>query len=84
MLRHDYMGVIGTGSNTARHTLSHESGHWLNLAHNWGGTNTPADAGNCSDDDGVADTPNTIGWTTCNVNGNTCGSLDNVQNIRIC
>jgi PKD repeat protein len=81
MLRHDYMGVIGTSSNTARHTLAHESGHWLNLSHNWGGTNTPADTGNCSDDDGVNDTPNTIGWTSCNVNGNSCGSLDNVQNI---
>lgn len=81
ILRHDYMGITGTSTNSHRHTLSHESGHWLNLSHNWGGSNTPGDAGNCSIDDGVNDTPNTMGWTTCNLSGNTCGSLDNVQNI---
>ena len=31
-------------------------------------------------DDQVSDTPVTSGWTSCNVNGSTCGSLDNVQN----
>lgn len=81
MLRHDYTGTIGTGSNTGRHTLAHEAGHWLNLAHNWGNTNSPGVASNCNDDDGVADTPNSEGWTSCNVNGSTCGSLDNVQNF---
>jgi len=35
---------------------------------------------NCSYDDGVTDTPNTRGWTSCNLTGNTCGALDNVQN----
>lgn len=80
-MRHDYMGTIGTSSNTARHTLSHEVGHWLNLSHCWGPNNSPGDAGSCSDDDGVSDTPNTIGWTVCNANGSTCSSLDNVQNI---
>jgi PKD repeat protein len=29
----------------------------------------------------VGDTPNTIGWTSCNINGITCGSLDNVENF---
>jgi len=81
LLRHDYMGTIGTSSNTARHTLSHETGHWLNLSHNWGSTNDPGLLSNCNGDDGVTDTPNTIGWTTCNLNGTSCGSLDNVQNI---
>ena len=39
-------------------------------------------ASNCSTDDGVADTPNTRGWDNCsNLYGETCGSLDNVQNF---
>lgn len=80
-MRHDYMGTIGTSGMTARHTLSHEVGHWLNLSHCWGGNNSPGDAGSCITDDGVNDTPNTIGWTVCNTSGNTCSSLDNVQNI---
>jgi PKD repeat protein len=81
MLRHDYMGTNGTGGSNARHTLSHEVGHWLNLSHCWGGTNDPGVASSCSSDDGVNDTPNTIGWTSCNTSGSTCSSLDNVQNI---
>ncbi len=81
-MRHDYMGTIGTSSSTARHTLSHEAGHWLNLAHLWGNSNSPGDAANCGTDDGVADTPNTRGWDNCsNLYGETCGSLDNIQNI---
>jgi PKD repeat protein len=81
-MRHDYMGTIGTSSSTARHTLAHEAGHWLNLAHPWGNSNSPGSPANCGTDDGVADTPNTEGWDNCSdVYGETCGSLDNVQNI---
>ena len=80
-MRHDYMGTIGTGSLGRRHTLAHEAGHWLNLAHLWGNSNNPGIATNCNGDDGVGDTPNTIGWQTCALQGVTCGSLDNVQNI---
>lgn len=47
-------GAIGTGSTT----LTHEIGHFLNLAHTWGSTNEPAVA--CGDDD-VEDTPITKG-----------------------
>ena len=77
---HNYTGNIGTSSNFTSRTLTHEAGHWLNLPHLWGGTNEPGVAGNCNDDDGVADTPNTIGWQSCNVNGQSCSSLDNVEN----
>ena len=80
-MRHDYMGVIGTGSNSRRHTLSHESGHWLNLSHLWGSTNSPNIPSNCNVDDGVSDTPNSVGWQSCALQGTSCGSLDNVQNI---
>lgn len=78
----NYVGAIGTSTSNRSHALSHEVGHWLNLKHTWGGSNDPGLASNCSTDDDVADTPNTIGWTTCNLQGATCGSaLDNVENF---
>lgn len=76
-----YIGSIGTSSPTTSRALTHEIGHFLNLKHCWGNSNTPGVASNCSDDDGVSDTPNTIGWTSCNLSGASCSSpLDNVQN----
>ncbi|MCB0794238.1 MAG: T9SS type A sorting domain-containing protein [Flavobacteriales bacterium] len=81
VLLHNYTGSIGTSSPSRSRTLTHEVGHWINLRHTWGGTNEPALSSNCNSDDNVSDTPNTIGWTSCNLNGNTCGSLDNVENF---
>lgn len=52
----------------------------MNLRHLWGNSNSPGDPDNCDMDDQVADTPLTSGWTSCNLDGSTCGSLDNVQN----
>lgn len=80
VLLHTYTGSIGTSSPGRSRTLTHEVGHWINLAHTWGNTNEPAIASNCNDDDGVTDTPNSIGWTVCNLSGVSCGSLDNVEN----
>ncbi|MEZ4798694.1 MAG: M43 family zinc metalloprotease [Flavobacteriales bacterium] len=80
VLRHDYTGSIGTSSIFRSRTLTHECGHWLNLRHTWGPTNSPGDAGNCDFDDNVDDTPNTVGYTACDLDGESCGSLDNVQN----
>ena len=77
----NYVGSIGTSSEYKEHTLSHEAGHWLNLKHVWGGSNDPTLAENCSSDDGVSDTPNTVGWDWCSLSGTSCGSLDNVQNF---
>lgn len=81
---HTQLGSIGTsgGSNFSARTLTHEIGHWFNLRHTWGTTNSPGEADNCSDDDGVTDTPNTIGVAgqNCNLSQVTCGTLDNVQN----
>jgi PKD repeat protein len=80
VVTHSYVGSIGTGSVGRSRTLTHEAGHWLNLAHPWGSSNEPGLSSNCDMDDGIEDTPNTIGHTTCALNAVTCGSLDNVQN----
>lgn len=87
VMQHAYVGTIGTSEYFRRTVLTHELGHYLNLQHIWGGNNVPdyyylpvAQPGNCAYDDDVSDTPNTIGWQSCNLNGNTCGELDNVQN----
>jgi hypothetical protein len=85
IVTHTQLGSIGTsgGSNFASRTLTHEVGHWFNLDHTWGGSNSPGLASNCNDDDSVNDTPNCIGVAnqTCNLNQSTCGELDNVQNF---
>lgn len=76
----EYVGSIGTGAPGTSRTLTHEVGHWLNLKHTWGDSNSPGLLSNCNDDDEVDDTPNTIGSTVCNLNENTCGSRANVEN----
>ncbi|MCA1750792.1 MAG: M43 family zinc metalloprotease [Cryomorphaceae bacterium] len=80
-ITHSYVGRVGTSNQQRSHTLSHEVGHWINLEHLWGPTNNPGVASNCNFDDGVGDTPNTIGWTSCNLTGESCGTLDNAENI---
>lgn len=84
IVTHTQLGSTGTsnGGNFASRTLSHEIGHWFNLNHTWGPSNSPGLASNCDQDDNVSDTPNTIGVAdqSCNLSQNTCGSLDNVQN----
>lgn len=87
VMRHDYVGSIGTSNDFRRTVVTHEIGHYLNLQHIWGGNNVPdffylpvGQSENCSFDDGVDDTPLTIGWSACNTSSTSCGSLDNVQN----
>ncbi|MDX2360644.1 MAG: M43 family zinc metalloprotease [Crocinitomicaceae bacterium] len=71
---HQCIGSIGTGGIYDLATSTHEIGHWLDLPHTWGGTNTPGCDGtttdpsdpcyqtnNCNSDDGVDDTPSCIG-----------------------
>jgi PKD repeat protein len=85
LCQHDYFGTTGTSSNGnwRRHTMSHEVGHYLNLAHPWGSTNDSAVEENCNSDDSVEDTPNTIGASGCTTweSQISCESLDNVANI---
>lgn len=80
LITHSYVGSIGSGSVGRSRTLTHEIGHYLNLAHPWGSTNDPEVYSNCDIDDGIQDTPNTIGNTSCDLYSVSCGSLDNVQN----
>jgi hypothetical protein len=70
-------------------SLSHEIGHWLNLAHTFGNTNNP---GVTCGDDNILDTPPTKGnFSNCpsSLTGNTCAAATtyyaagqtNVENI---
>lgn len=77
---HNYVGSIGTSSTFTSRTLTHETGHWLNLDHTWGPNNNPGNAASCSSDDAVSDTPNTIGVTSCNQSEASCGPLANIEN----
>lgn len=91
VLSHNYVGTIGTSNLTQSVAFAHECGHYLNLQHIWGGNNVPgyyylpcADPNHdCNIDDGVADTPPTIGWQSCNLNGTSCNNstVDMVQNV---
>ncbi|MBY0434337.1 MAG: zinc metalloprotease [Cyclobacteriaceae bacterium] len=68
-------GTVTTPFNKGR-TATHEVGHWLGLKHPWG------NAGGCSDDDGIIDTPSQFGPSTgCNLNRVSCGALNMVQNF---
>lgn len=59
----NYFGTIGTGSNFLSRVLTHEVGHWLDLNHVFGGTNS---AGvDCNGDDFINDTPPTPGYLNC-------------------
>jgi hypothetical protein len=90
-IQHDGIVVRYTEVNYASRTMTHETGHWLNLAHTWGPSNNPGLSTNCQTDDGVTDTPPTIGNLTsaCPLTQFTCPNQqpasdpvlrDNVEN----
>ncbi|CAN5216111.1 hypothetical protein BH09BAC5_BH09BAC5_08690 [soil metagenome] len=62
IILHDYIGSIGTSTVSHSRALTHEIGHYLDLSHPWGNTNSPGVA--CGDD-GIPDTPQTKGWNHC-------------------
>ena len=92
IILHDYVGSIGTGSPGRSRALTHEIGHWLGLAHTWGNDNDPGSSASCGQDDGIKDTPNCIGMTSCNLSMNSCddtqtldsywGAFDPVDNAQ--
>jgi PKD repeat protein len=59
---HTYVGSTGTSSPFTESTLTHEIGHYLSLSHPWGDNNDP---GVGCGDDGMTDTPQTKGHTSC-------------------
>ena len=78
-------------NNLCERSLTHEIGHFFALPHTWGRSNTPGLATNCSLDDGIADTPNTAGYSQavsgrCDTNAGICTDANgqriiaNVQN----
>lgn len=80
IILYNYFSSISPSSVGTARALSHEVGHWFNLAHCWGSTNQP---GVSCGDDGVTDTPVTKGWTSCNLTNNKiCNPSieENVQN----
>ncbi|MCB9203810.1 MAG: PKD domain-containing protein [Flavobacteriales bacterium] len=75
LVRNDNFGTIGTASGVV-HGLNYALGRYLGLLPLWG------TSGSCSDDDGIADTPNTDSPSfICDTTQVTCGTLDNVQNF---
>jgi PKD repeat protein len=87
VIRNDRFGTIGTGLNSTRtRAVTHETGHYFGLQHTWGPTDNPGLPSNCTTDDGIADTPNTIGINNCNLSFSPCTDasgqpiLANVQN----
>jgi PKD repeat protein len=85
VVRNAQFGSIGTAANRperARRTFTHELAHYFGVPHTWGSSNTAGISSNCGIDDGIADTPNTIGSSTtvCNLADAPCGVLANVQN----
>lgn len=88
VIAHQYLGNIGTSNELRSVVLPHEAGHFLNLFHVWGGNNVPGyyylpvgQQSNCGVGDDVADTPPTIGWSTCTSANASCGNpVDNYQN----
>lgn len=79
---HTQFGEIGTSGISAGRSLTHEIGHWFNLPHTWGNSNSPGQPNNCSTDDGVTDTPLCIGVSGggCPTSQDDCGPIANVQN----
>ncbi|MEO5674721.1 MAG: M43 family zinc metalloprotease [Chitinophagales bacterium] len=75
-----FVGSIGTSIYPNARSLTHEVGHMFGLLHPWGNTNSPGVE--CGDDD-IYDTPETQGWTSCELNGSICHPpvIENVQNF---
>ena len=63
VINHSYLGTTGTAEFQffRRHILTHEIGHWAGLRHCWSDDNRVGNTSNCSKDDQICDTGNTVG-----------------------
>lgn len=78
VIDYKYFGTTGTlnSSHQKGRTATHETGHWLGLRHLWG------NSGNCTDDDGIDDTPKQSGPSSgCELAKQSCGTLNMIQNF---
>ncbi|WP_343636868.1 M43 family zinc metalloprotease [Fluviicola sp.] len=92
IILYDYVSSLFPSSAGHSRALTHEIGHYLGLAHTWGNDNDPGNAASCGQDDGIGDTPNCIGMTSCNLTMNSCndtltlnsywGNYDPVDNAQ--
>lgn len=59
VIRSDVFGRTNSGEFALGRTLTHETGHWLDLFHIWGDCNSTVDpcCSSCDDDDMLPDTP---------------------------
>jgi PKD repeat protein len=82
VIRHDYVGSNGTSNEQKSRILTHEIAHSFDLAHTWARSSfaVVGSSSNCTLDDGIEDTPNTVGSITCNLAAVSCGNLNNTQN----
>ena len=80
-IQNRYIGSFGTSTVVNSRALTHEVGHWLGLPHTWGTDNNPGVASSCSQDDGVDDTPLTIGVTSCSRSNNSCNDVSHPSNV---
>lgn len=69
VILNNYVGSIGTGSVSLKHSLTHEMGHYFGLFHTWGNQELGQ---TCNYSDGIADTPVSKGNSSCNINVNSC------------
>jgi len=85
LMKHQYVGSIGTGSINLSRILGHEIAHYLNLPHP---NATIIDSSTGCGDDGIADTPITAGtYYNCDMVGPwdfcTPGVNENFQNYMV-
>lgn len=65
VLLNNYLGSVGTASSYLSRVLTHEAGHWLGLPHVFGSQGTGINCSGINADDFIADTPPTMGFTSC-------------------
>ena len=78
---HNYVGSIGTGATYTKEFLTYEVGRWLKLNNTFGEKTFQLDPANCSQDDGLADTPNCIWVASCDLNNFACGERAMTENF---
>ncbi len=74
---------FGVNNKNVGRVATHEVGHYLGLHHVWGPERSSNKKKSCDQDDGISDTPLTIGtpFDQCVLSRSTCGSKDMTMNF---